>query len=587
MQPDIKTELEPTSIALYKRLLSYVKPYRWAFTGAILAMAIGGIVEGSFAYLLKTMLETLFVEGNEKYAWVAAIAVVAVFLTTGISHFVAGYGMQWVGNRIMLDMRNLMYKQLIRLPVPTFDAYSSGEFLSRITNDVMGVQAASTTALTTLVRSSFTLIGFLVTMFVLNWRLTLITLIAVPILGVVINLFGKRLRRLSVSSLSAQADLLDIVRESVVAQRVIKISGGEAHESQRFDKSANTLRQLIMKQSIAAAATTPITHFVVSIAIGAIIYLAASKTLGEPMPMASFIAFIVAATALVPQIKQLASVNEQIQRGLAASTRIFALIDAPVETDTGQVAMARAQGAIRFENVSLNYVTKNTLALDNVSLTIAPGETIALVGPSGGGKTSLVNLVPRFFTPTSGMIYVDDIAIEQIKLNDLREQIALVSQDVVLFNDTVSANIAYGKTALATVEAIEDAARAANCLDFIQSLPEGFNTVIGENGARLSGGQRQRLAIARAILKNAPILLLDEATSALDSESERAVQEALTTLMRGRTTIVVAHRLSTIENASRIAVLESGKIVELGTHRELLAANKLYAGLHRLQFAGS
>jgi len=575
------------SAALYKRLLGYVKPYRWAFAGAIVAMAIGGAVEGSFAYLLKTMLETLFVEGNEKYAWIAAVAVVAVFLTTGISHFVAGYGMQWVGNKIMLDIRNLMYKQLIRLPVPTFDAYSSGELLSRITNDVMGVQAAATTALTTLVRSSFTLIGFLVTMFILNWRLTLITLVAIPILAVVINFFGKRLRALSVDSMAAQAEMLDIVRESVVAQRVIKISGGEAQESARFDKSANTVRQLTMKQCIAAAAATPITHFVVSIAIGAIIYLAASKTLGEPMPMADFIAFIVAATALVPQIKQLASVNEQIQRGLAASTRVFALIDAPTETDTGQIALTRASGAITFENISLNYTTKNTLALDNVSLTIAPGETIALVGPSGGGKTSLVNLVPRFFTPTQGTISIDGIAIEQIRLQDLRDQIALVSQDVVLFNGTVAANIAYGKTAVATNSAIEAAARAANCMDFIQSLPAGFDTIIGENGARLSGGQRQRLAIARAILRDAPILLLDEATSALDSESERAVQNALETLMRGRTTIVVAHRLSTIENASRIAVLEGGKIVEIGTHRELLAANQLYAGLYRLQFVGA
>ena len=574
------------SAALYKRLLGYVGPYKWAFAGAIFAMAIGGVVEGAFPYLLKLMLETLFVEGNEKYAWIASFAVVAVFLTTGVSHFVAGYGMQWVGNKIMLDMRSLMYKKLIRLPVPTFDAYSSGELLSRITNDVMGVQAAATTALTMLVRSSFTLIGLLVTLFVLNWRLTLITLIAVPILAVVINLFGKRLRALSVSGMAAQAEMLDIVRESVVAQRVIKISGGEAHESQRFDKSANTLRQLIMKQSIAAAASTPITHFVVSIAIGAIIYLAASKTLGEPMPMASFITFIIAAAALVPQIKQLASVNEQIQRGLAASTRVFALIDAHAETDTGEITLSRAKGMITFDNVSLNYTTKNALALDGVSLMITPGETIALVGPSGGGKTSLVNLVPRFFTPTSGTIYVDDIAIEKIKMKDLREQIALVSQDVVLFNDTVAANIAYGKSNIATAAAIEAAARAANCMDFIQSLPQGFDTIIGENGARLSGGQRQRLAIARAILKDAPILLLDEATSALDSESERAVQDALETLMRGRTTIVVAHRLSTIENASRIAVLEGGKIVEIGTHTELLAANKLYAGLYRLQFAG-
>ena len=326
---------------------------------------------------------------------------------------------------------------------------------------------------------------------------------------------------------------------------------------------------------------------IVAVAIGFILYLAASKTYGTAMPMASFVAFIVAAAGLVPQVKQLAGVNEQIQKGLAAAESVFALIDSKGEEDSGTHRLTRAEGRLRFENINLQYASKTSAALDHVSLDIAAGETIALVGPSGGGKTSLVNLVPRFFAPSAGTIYLDDIAVNQIKLSDLRAQIALVSQDVVLFNDTVAANIAYGMNDRTTLAAIEAAARAAHCSDFIAALPEGLNTIIGENGARLSGGQRQRLAIARALLKDAPILLLDEATSALDSESERAVQDALDVLMRGRTTIVVAHRLSTIENASRIAVLDGGRIVELGSHHQLIGAGGVYASLHRLQFATS
>lgn len=554
-------------------------------------MAFGGIVEGSFAWLLKNMLDRLFVDGNQGFAWIAAFGIVVVFSITGLSHFVAGYGMQWVGNRVMLDVRNQMFAQLIRLPVPAFDKLTSGELLSRLTNDVMGMQAASTTAITSFVRSSFTLLGLLLTMLVLNWKLALITLVTAPFLAVVIGAFGKRLRILSISGMEAQGAMLEVIREAIAGLRVIKISGGEKHELTRFDDSANRLRRLIMKQSVAAAASTPVTHFLVSIAISSIVYLAASRTLGQSMPMADFIAFIVAAAALVPQIKQLASVNEQVQRGLASAVRVFELIDAESEADTGSTELSKAIGRISFRGVTLQYPSKATLALDDISLEILPGETLALVGPSGGGKTSLINLLPRFFEPTSGEIYFDDVPITSIKLASLRSKIALVSQDIVLFNESIAANIAYGRKRgsdeSANFNDIVEAAQRANCMDFIDKLPEGLHTLIGENGVRLSGGQRQRLAIARALLKDAPVLLLDEATSALDGESERAVQDALDLLMRGRTTIVVAHRLSTIEGAHRIAVIDGGRIVSVGTHQELLAVNGLYASLHRNQFAGT
>ena len=569
---------------LYARLLGYVKPYRWAFAGSILAMAIGGAAEGSFAWFLKNMLSTLFVEGNEKYAIWAALGIVLIFFISGLSHFVSGYGMQWVGNKVILDFRNQMFQRLIRLPIPFFHQATTGTLMSKISNDVYGVQLAATTALNSMVRGGVTLVVLLGTMFYFNWKLTLIIFATVPILGFIINVFGRRIRNIGRDGLASWGALNDVLEESIRSQKVIKIFDGAAYETKRFDAVANRIRRNAMRHAIAAAASTPFTHLIVSIAIALIVYLAASPQYGTGMEISEFVAYIVSAAGLVPQIKGLSSVSEQVQRGLAAAESVFGMIDAPAEQDHGNIELERAEGHLRFEAVSLQYANQLTPALDDVSLDIQPGETIALVGASGGGKTSLVNLVPRFLLPTGGRITLDGHALDDIKLTNLRRQIALVSQDVVLFNDTVSANIAYGKQGTSTQAEIEDAAIAAHCLDFIRALPQGFDTIIGENGALLSGGQRQRLAIARALIKNAPILLLDEATSALDSESERQVQAALQTLMRGRTTIVVAHRLSTIENADRIVVMGHGKILEIGPHAELSAKAGVYASLHRLQF---
>jgi ATP-binding cassette, subfamily B, bacterial MsbA len=570
---------------LYARLLGHVKPYKWAFAGAVIAMAVGGAVQGLFALFLNTLLKGLFAEGGESYALYGAIGIVLIFFVSGMSLFLAGYGMQYVGTKVIMDLRNLMFRRLIRLPESLFSKTTTGTLMAKVTYDVMGLQEASSNALNALVRGVLTLVVAIATMFYLSWKLTLIVFVTLPILAYVITVFGKRLRHVSRQSQVAQAAITDVLQESVRGHRVIKIFGGEKYESARFDGAANQLRKLSMKHAAAAAAGTPFTHLVVSIAIALIVYLAASKHLGTGLALADFVTYVVAAAGLVPQIKAITTVSEQIQKGLASAESVFSLIDSPAEEDRGTTGLDRVSGAIKFDNVSLVYENQPTPALDNVSLDISAGETIALVGPSGGGKTSFVNLISRFFSPTAGRITLDGHALSDIKLADLRRQMALVSQDVVLFNDTVAANIAYGATGTPDKKKIEDAARAANCLDFIQALPQGFDTGIGDNGSRLSGGQRQRLAIARAIFKDAPILLLDEATSALDSESERAVQEALEALMRGRTTIVVAHRLSTIEGADRIVVMDGGRIAEVGKHHELIARNGLYAGLYKLQFA--
>jgi len=576
----------PTGRALYFRLLRHVWPYRGVLAAGIVAMIVGGLSDAALVKLLDPLVKELFVEHNQSLAILLPLAIVAVFVVSGLASFASGYSTQWVSQKVILDLRAAMFGKVLRLPPAYFDEVATASLVTKFTNDVNNLSAASTSVLTVLVRDSVTIVALLAILLWSNWKLTLITFIVIPPTGLVVRAFSKRLRIMSRETQRAMGGIAEVLDESIANQRVVRVFGGQAYESKRFEDAAQRIRRFTMKQAVAAAGTVPVSQLFVACAIAAIIYIAAAQAMHGTTDVGKFLEFLAATGMLLQPLKRLTGINEWLQKGLAACESVFALIDEEPEEDRGTVKLERATGAIRFEDVSLSYKTGSRPALDHVDLAIAPGETVALVGPSGSGKSSLIHLLPRFYHPQSGRVTLDGRDLESLTLESLRRQIALVSQSIVLFNDTVAANIAYGRADVSEAQ-IVSAAEAAYAMEFIRALPQGLHTPIGENGAKLSGGQRQRIAIARAILKDAPILLLDEATSALDTESERAVQAAFDALMKGRTTIVIAHRLSTIEKADRIVVLAQGRIVETGTHGALVSAGGMYAGLHRLQFAGA
>ncbi len=575
------------SVAIYSRLFAYARPYLRGLALAMLAMVVAAATEPLFPALMKTLLDEGFVARGEFEIWYVPVAIIAIFVVRGIATFTSNYALTWVANKVLVDVRREMFSRVLRLPASDFEREAAGQLISKIVFEVNNVTLATTSVLTTVVRDTLVLAGLLGWLLYLNWQLTLVALALIPVFALVVVAFSRRMRMLNRRSLEHTGELTRVVEEAVHGYKVIKVFGAYARQAQIFGRTSDQLRGFAMRNAIAGGATVPITQLCAAVAMAIVVSIALAQSMDSQVTVGGFVSFITAMLMLLAPLKRLADINNALQRGLAAAERVFDLIDHPTEADLGSATIDRASGAIRFERVSFRYPGAERDALHEVDLDIRAGELVALVGSSGGGKTTLVNLVPRFLAPTSGRVTIDGVSLDDLTLESLRAQIALVSQDIVLFNDTVRANVAFGGG-----EGVDDArvwaALGAAALErFVRDLPAGLDAVIGERGASLSGGQRQRLAIARALFKDAPILLLDEATSALDSHTEREVQGALERTMSGRTTLVIAHRLSTIERADRILVLEGGRIVEQGTHGELIAAGGAYALLHRIQFSGS
>ena len=578
-----------TNYQLYFRLLGYVKPYWRIFAISIVATAITAATDPLLPILLKPMLDGTFVNRDETIVKLVPVFVLLIFLVRGSASFVSAYAIGWVGDKVVMDLRNEMFRKLMTLHTRFYDDHATGQLISKFTFDVTQVTEAATNVVTVTIRDTIIIVGLMGWLLYLNWKLTMITLVMMPVIAIVIRLVNSRMRTSSRDSQRAMGDITQVIEESITAHKVVKLFGGQQYESNRFMDCANWVRRYSMKQTAANAANVPIVQMVAAFALAFLFYLAIEQSRTDGKTIGEFLSYIVSMMMLTAPLKRITSVSIKLQNGLAAAESVFALLDTPGETDAGKIEIARANGNITFEHVDFSYqqdasASEARMALHDICLNIPAGQSVALVGASGSGKSTIANMVPRFYSASSGRISLDGHDLADLTLASLRANIALVSQEVVLFNDTVAANIAYGQMREVPEEEIIAAATAAHAMEFINEMPLGLNTLVGEKGVRMSGGQRQRIAIARAILKNAPILILDEATSALDSESERHVQAALETLMRGRTTLVIAHRLSTIEKADRIVVMQKGRIIEVGTHRELLDKGGVYAQLHRIQF---
>jgi subfamily B ATP-binding cassette protein MsbA len=568
----------------YKRLLGYTRRFRTAGLIAIVGMIIDPVCLSLFTSLLKPLIDNLFVDKDPYTIFWMPIWIIAIFAVRGVASYATDYGIAYVGRNVVQAIRVDVFASYLRLPATFFAKEPSGQQISRITYTSEQVASASADSLKMAVTEGLTVIGMLCVMLYWSAYLAMALLVLVPCVVVIVTVISRRYRKISKRIQGNMGSVTSAVEEAVAANREVRIYGGQVREGDRFGEIADRQRRLNLKVSATSAASGATIQTVGAMALATLVFLGTRPGIIETITPGVFTAVLTAMGAMLPSLKRLAGIQANLQKGVTAAEDLFTIIDEPPEIDTGTEDLVRTKGDIRFENIHLVYERNNHVALRGVDLVCKPGTVTALVGRSGSGKSSLVSLLPRFYQPTEGRILVDGRDYSQYTLPSLRRQIAWVGQNVVLFDDTVAANIAYGEMAGASEADITAAAKAANAMEFIERLPEGLQTQIGQGGNSLSGGQRQRIAIARAILKNAPILVLDEATSALDTESERLIQDALTRLMRDRTTLVIAHRLSTIEHADQIAVMDQGRVIELGTHRELLDIGGQYSALHRMQF---
>ncbi|MGR2738851.1 lipid A export permease/ATP-binding protein MsbA [Billgrantia sp. Q4P2] len=567
---------------LYKQLLAYVKPHWISFSLAIVGYAIYAASSTALAEMMKRLIDGIQ-DPDATFRLFLPLFVVFMFAARGLGTFLGTYFMSNVARNVVHALRCNVFNHMLHLPGRFFDAHSSGHLISRVTYHVEQVTGAATNAITILLREGLFVIGLLAYLLWTNWMLTLLFLAVTPLIGGVVSYASKRFRRISQRIQDSMGDVTHVASEAITGYRVVRTHGAEAYEKARFARASDYNRQQKMKEALTKAISTPVIQLMIAVSLAVLVWLAMSPALLADMTPGEFVAFITAASLMAKPVRQLTEINSEIQKGIAAADELFGLMQVPLEPDEGTREPERLKGRVELRGVRFRYSDDQPEVLKDINVVIEPGEMIAIVGRSGSGKSTLAGLLPRFYRPTAGQVLIDDVPIDEYRLAPLRRQIALVSQQVTLFNASVADNIAYG-VPQAEPSSIEAAAKAAYAHEFIERLPDGYDTIVGDNGVMLSGGQRQRLAIARAIFKDSPLLVLDEATSALDSESERYIQQALEVVCRGRTTLVIAHRLSTIERADRILVMEQGQIVEQGNHAELLARDGAYAALHRLQF---
>lgn len=587
MQEQKLQENDFSTLQTFKRLWPTIKPFKAGLVVSGIALVLNALADSGLIYLLKPLLDDGFGKANHSFLKIMAFVVVGMIILRGITNFISNYCLAWVSGKVVMTMRRRLFKHLMFMPVSFFDRNSTGKLLSRITYDSEMIASSSSGSLITIVREGAYIISLLAVMFYTSWELTLVLFVIGPIIAVLITVVSKIFRKLSKNLQDSMGELTATTEQMLKGHKVVLSFGGQHVEEERFNKVSNNMRRKGMKMVTADSISDPVVQIIASLALAVVLFLATTPLIAEDnLSAGSFTVVFSSMLAMMRPLKSLTNVNSQFQRGMAACQTLFAILDLEPEKDNGTYQAEPAKGELEFKNVSFAYQGKEELALNNISFSVPAGKTVALVGRSGSGKSTIANLVTRFYDIEQGEILLDGVNIQDYRLSNLRENCAVVSQQVHLFNDTIANNIAYAAQDKYSREEIIAAAKAAYALEFIEKLPQGFDTVIGENGASLSGGQRQRLAIARALLRNSPVLILDEATSALDTESERAIQSALDELKKDRTVIVIAHRLSTIENADEILVIDHGEIRERGNHKALLEQNGAYKQLHSMQFSG-